>query len=180
LSNSPSTDYPVEFTLPAVKSALESRLAGCAQLQSGTDKGLPRKPVVVFTNGVFDLIHPGHVLSLRAAASNGDLLVVGINSDESVRRLKGPQRPVIPARERAKILASMEMVDFVVIFDEDTPLQVVEALRPDVIAKGAEYQGREVVGAQVVESHGGRVAYLPMQDGVSSTTIIERIIQAHP
>lgn len=136
-------------------------------------------PVVVFTNGVFDLPHPGHVGSLRAAKAFGDILVVAINSDESVARLKGPSRPIIPASERARILSAMEMVDYVVIFPEDTPLKTVKALQPDVIAKGAEYRGREVVGADVVMASGGRVEFLPMEDGISSTEIIDRIRQAH-
>ena len=134
---------------------------------------------VVMTNGVFDLPHPGHVRSLRAARALGDILVVAINSDESVQRLKGLTRPIIPAVERAKILSSFEMVDYVVFFDEDTPLEVVKAIQPDIIAKGADYRGREVVGSDVVESRGGRVEYLPMEEGISSTTIIDRIVRAH-
>jgi D-beta-D-heptose 7-phosphate kinase/D-beta-D-heptose 1-phosphate adenosyltransferase len=135
--------------------------------------------VVVFTNGVFDLPHPGHLCSLRAARGLGDILVVGINSDESVARLKGPGRPIIPANERAKILSSFEIVDFEVIFPEDTPLNIVRALQPDVIAKGEEYRNREVVGADIVCAAGGRVEFLPMEAGVSSTDIISRIVQAH-
>lgn len=134
---------------------------------------------IVFTNGVFDLPHPGHVRSLRAAKAMGDLLIVAINSDESVRRLKGPNRPIIPENERAKILASFEMVDFVIIFGEDTPLEVVKAIQPDIIAKGADYRNREVVGSDVVMARGGRVEFLPMEDGISSTTIVDRIVQAH-
>ena len=137
------------------------------------------KMKIVFTNGVFDLPHPGHVRSLRAARALGDLLIVGINSDESVRRLKGNDRPIIPAVERAKILSAFEMVDFVVIFNEDTPLEVVKAIQPDVIAKGADYQNREVVGADVVMARGGCVEFLPMEDGISSTTIVDRIVRAH-
>ena len=136
-------------------------------------------PVIVFTNGVFDLPHPGHVLSLRSAAELGDVLIVGVNSDASVQRLKGPDRPIIADVERGKIVASFEMVDFVVIFDEDTPLEVVKAIQPDVIAKGADYRGREVVGSDVVEARGGRVEFLPLQDGISSTGIVERIVRSH-
>lgn len=134
---------------------------------------------IVFTNGVFDLPHPGHVRSLQAARALGDILIVAINSDESVQRLKGPDRPIIPANERAKILASFEMVDFVTIFNEDTPLRTVENLQPDVIAKGADYREREVVGSDVVLARGGKVEFLPMQDGISSSVIINRIVQAH-
>jgi D-beta-D-heptose 7-phosphate kinase/D-beta-D-heptose 1-phosphate adenosyltransferase len=134
---------------------------------------------IVFTNGVFDLPHPGHVSSLRAAKTLGDVLVVGINTDASVRRGKGHDRPIIPESERAKILASFEMVDFVTLFDEDTPIEVVKTIQPDVIAKGADYRNREVVGADVVMARGGRVEFLPMEDGISSTTIIDRIMRAH-
>lgn len=134
---------------------------------------------VVMTNGVFDLPHPGHVRSLQAAADLGDILVVAINGDASVRRLKGEKRPIISDIERAKILSSLEMVDFVVIFDEDTPLEIVKAIQPDVIAKGNDYRGREVVGSDVVENRGGRVEYLPMEEGISTSTIINRIVKAH-
>lgn len=136
-------------------------------------------PVIVFTNGVFDLPHPGHVRSLRAARALGDILVVAINSDESVARLKGPGRPIISQAERARIISSFDMVDFVIIFDEDTPADTVRAIQPDIIAKGGEYLHREVVGSDVVLARGGRVEFLPMEDGISSTTIINRIIQAH-
>ncbi len=134
---------------------------------------------VVFTNGVFDLPHPGHVRSLRAAAALGDVLVVAINSDRSVAKLKGIDRPIIPAIERAKILDSFYMVDFVIVFDEDTPLEIVQAIQPDVIAKGSDYRNREVVGSDVVMSRGGTVEFLPLEEGISSTVIIDRIVRAH-
>lgn len=156
---------PRAYTLSEVVSALDDlRSAG---------------KTIVFTNGVFDLPHPGHVRSLRAARALGDVLVVAINSDESVRRLKGPDRPLLAETERAKILAAFEMVDFVTIFDEDTPLEIVKAIRPNVIAKGADYRGREVVGWDVVEALGGKVEFLPMEDGISSSAIVHRIVQAH-
>ena len=156
--------------------SLEEVVAAVAHMREAAGQNPPK---VVFTNGVFDLPHPGHVRSLRAARELGDVLVVGLNSDDSVARLKGPDRPIIPANERAKILSSFEMVDFVVIFPEDTPLNVVQALQPDVIAKGEEYRGREVVGSDVVLARGGTVEYLPMAAGVSSTDIVQRIVRAH-
>lgn len=156
--------YQLDETLPALDKARHTRH--------------PR-PRVVFTNGVFDLPHPGHLTSLRAARALGDLLVVGVNSDESVQRLKGPLRPILPAHERAKILASFDMVDFVVIFHEDTPHNIVQALQPDVIAKGEEYRGREVVGSDIVLARGGSVEYLPMQPQLSTSNIVERILQSH-
>ena len=151
---------------------LDELLAALAPLRAA-------RKTIVFTNGVFDLPHPGHVHSLRAARAHGDVLVVGVNSDDSVRRGKGPDRPVISEGERAKILASFEMVDFVTIFREDTPLEIVKAIQPDVIAKGADYRGREVVGSEVVLARGGRVEYLPIYEGISSTAIVDRIVQAH-
>lgn len=160
---------------PQAHSIDEVKQAITAMRTSGAEPA----PVIVFTNGVFDLPHPGHLRSLRAAKALGDILIVAINSDESVARLKGPTRPIIPANERSKILAAMDMVDYVVIFSEDTPLKTVEALQPDVIAKGAEYRGREVVGADVVIARGGKVEFLPMENGISSTEIIDRIRRAH-
>ena len=130
---------------------------------------------VVFTNGCFDLLHVGHVRYLRQAKRMGDLLVVGINTDESVRRLKGPCRPVQPEQDRAEILASLECVDFVVSFDEDTPLSLIERLMPDVLAKGADWPLDEIVGREVVEASGGRVARIPYLKGMSTSGLIERI-----
>ena len=133
---------------------------------------------VVFTNGVFDLIHPGHIRYLRKARSLGDLLVVALNSDESVRRLKGADRPILPQHERARIVASFEMVDYVTLFDEDTPLEIISALRPDVLVKGGDYQLHEIVGRETVESNGGKVIAVPFEKGFSSTNIIDRIIRS--
>ena len=133
---------------------------------------------VVFTNGVFDLLHPGHVRILRAARAQGDALVVGLNSDASVRRLKGPQRPVQALAARAAVLAALRDVDLVVPFGEDTPLRLILALRPDVLVKGADYAGREIVGAREVKSWGGRVVRVALHPGrLSSTTrMIEKAL----
>ncbi|MEK0430778.1 MAG: hypothetical protein RL139_582 [Gemmatimonadota bacterium] len=131
---------------------------------------------VVFTNGVFDLLHPGHVDVLCGARSEGAHLVVGLNSDASVRRLgKGPERPVRSQAERAYVLAALEAVDAVVVFDEDTPRALVEALQPDVIVKGGDYTPESVVGAEVVRARGGRVVIIPLTAGQSTTSIIERL-----
>ena len=129
----------------------------------------------VFTNGVFDLLHPGHVSILDTARREGAALVVGINSDASVQRLKGPTRPVRTSMERALVLAAMEAVDAVVVFDEDTPLELVTALEPDVIVKGGDYTPDTVVGADVVTSRGGRVVIVPLIEGQSTTSTIERM-----
>jgi len=131
---------------------------------------------VVFTNGVFDLLHPGHVDVLLGARRRGDLLVVGLNSDSSARRLdKGPDRPVRSQAERAYVLAALAMVDAVVIFDEDTPLEVVKALRPDVLVKGGDYTEATIVGAQEVRSWGGDVVVIPLTPGQSTTSIIKKL-----
>ena len=130
---------------------------------------------VVFTNGVFDLLHPGHVDVLAAARGEGDALIVGLNSDESVRRLKGPQRPVRTEAERAYVLAALGDVDAVVTFSEDTPLELIRHLRPDVLVKGGDYVPSTVVGREDVESWGGRVVIVPLRPGQSTTSIIEKL-----
>ncbi len=134
-----------------------------------------RKGGVVFTNGVFDLLHPGHIDVLTAARAAGDSLVVGVNSDASVRRLKGASRPVRTEAERAYVLAALECVDLVVIFTEDTPLQLVVRLRPDVIVKGGDYGEDSIVGASEIKAWGGRVVVVPLTPGQSTTRIIERM-----
>jgi len=131
---------------------------------------------VVFTNGVFDLLHPGHVDLLERARAEGDLLVVGLNTDASVRRLgKSGDRPVVPEGARARVLAGLAAVDCVVLFDEDTPLQLITALTPDVLVKGADYTLDKIVGADVVQARGGRVVRVPIVAGFSTTSIIERL-----
>jgi rfaE bifunctional protein nucleotidyltransferase chain/domain len=138
--------------------------------------GRPRDHRLVFTNGVFDLLHRGHVDYLGRARALGDALVVGVNTDASVRRLgKGPARPLNPAADRAFLLAGLECVDWVCTFDEDTPRSLVAALLPDVLVKGGDYRLEEVVGRQEVEAAGGRVAIIPFLEGYSTTSLIERI-----
>jgi len=136
-------------------------------------RGAPGK--VVFTNGVFDLLHPGHVDVLLGARRRGDSLIVGLNSDASVKRLKGPERPVTSESERAYVLAALEMVDAVVLFAEDTPLEVIQALRPDVLVKGGDYTEATIVGAPDVRSWGGDVVVIPLTPGQSTTSIIRRL-----
>jgi rfaE bifunctional protein nucleotidyltransferase chain/domain len=134
--------------------------------------------VVVWTNGCFDLLHPGHLSSLQSARQLGDILIVGLNSDASVRTNKGPTRPVLNQLERATMLAGLECVDYVIIFDETTPEVSLRNLQPDIHCKGAEYappNGRAVPERELVESYGGRIEYLPLVPGVSSTDIIDRI-----
>lgn len=134
------------------------------------------KGSVVFTNGVFDLLHPGHVDLLFGARSQGEHLIVGVNSDASVRRLgKGPERPVRKEGERAYVLAGLAAVDAVVIFDEDTPFELVRAVEPDVIVKGGDYAPEGVVGADLVIARGGRIVIIPLTPGQSTTSIVERL-----
>lgn len=135
-----------------------------------------QRGTVVFTNGVFDLLHPGHIDVLFGARAQGDVLVVGVNSDASVRRLnKGPERPIRAEAERAYVLAGLAAVDAVVVFDEDTPLELVTALQPDVIVKGGDYAPETVVGAEVVRARGGRVVIIPLTPGQSTTSIVHRL-----
>ena len=130
---------------------------------------------VVFTNGVFDLLHPGHVDVLVGARRCGDALVVGVNSDASVRRLKGPERPVRSEAERAYVLAAFAAVDAVVVFEQDTPLELVRRLAPDVIVKGGDYSPDTIVGADVVRARGGDVVVIPLTPGQSTTSIIHKL-----
>jgi D-beta-D-heptose 7-phosphate kinase/D-beta-D-heptose 1-phosphate adenosyltransferase len=130
---------------------------------------------VVFTNGVFDLLHPGHVDVLAAARALGDALVVGVNTDASVRRLKGPARPVRGEQDRVHVLAALEAVDAVVLFDEDTPLELIRAVMPDVLVKGGDYTVESVVGAAEVLARGGRVVIVPLTPGHSTTRTVERM-----
>ena len=133
---------------------------------------------VVFTNGCFDLLHPGHVGCLEAARALGDALIVGINTDASVARLsKGPGRPLNPEADRSRVLAALTCVDRVVLFPEDTPLELLTALQPDVLVKGGDYQLSEIVGREVVEARGGRVLALPFVPGYSTSALLARIRQ---
>jgi rfaE bifunctional protein nucleotidyltransferase chain/domain len=144
-----------------------------AILRFGREKGNGRR--VVFTNGCFDLLHAGHIGSLEQARALGDALIVGLNSDASVRQLKGPGRPVLPERERAEILAALECVDAVVIFDEPTPREVIRGLLPDVLVKGGDWPGDQIVGREEVEAAGGRVVSIPVVPGYSTTAILRKI-----
>jgi D-beta-D-heptose 7-phosphate kinase/D-beta-D-heptose 1-phosphate adenosyltransferase len=130
---------------------------------------------VVFTNGCFDLLHPGHIRSLEQARALGDVLIVGLNSDVSVRRLKGEGRPVLPERERAELLAALECVDAVVIFEDLTPRDVIARLLPDVLVKGGDWPGDKIVGREAVEAAGGRVASVPVLPGYSTSEILRKI-----
>jgi len=148
----------------AARLALELRRAGRA---------------VVFTNGVFDLLHLGHVRYLRQARLLGDALIVGVNSDASVRRNKGSDRPINPEDERAEVLSALDCVDAVVVFDEDTPAEIIRAVQPDVLVKGADWPADQIVGRDTVEARGGRVERIAVEEGHSTTALVERIRRAH-
>ena len=130
---------------------------------------------VVFTNGCFAILHPGHIRYLRAARRLGDVLVVGVNSDNSVRRLKGRSRPIVPEPARCEILAALEMVDAVVVFDENTPYALIRVVQPDVLVKGGDWRPDQIVGADIVRARGGRVRALRFAPGYSTTALVERI-----
>ncbi|MGB8472970.1 MAG: D-glycero-beta-D-manno-heptose 1-phosphate adenylyltransferase [Candidatus Acidiferrum sp.] len=149
-----------------------------AILRFGREKRNGRR--VVFTNGCFDLLHPGHIGSLEQARTLGDVLIVGLNSDASVRQLKGLGRPVLPERERAEILAALECVDAVVIFEELTPREVIARLLPDVLVKGGDWPGDRIVGREEVEAAGGRVVSIPIVPSYSTTEILRKIREGLP
>jgi D-beta-D-heptose 7-phosphate kinase/D-beta-D-heptose 1-phosphate adenosyltransferase len=130
---------------------------------------------IVFTNGVFDILHPGHLRYLQAARAHGDALVVGLNSDASVRRNKGPERPITPEHERAEILLALECVDAVSIFDEDTPHAIIARVQPDVLVKGADWPADQIDGRDILEAGGGVVVREALAPGYSTTAIVEKI-----
>jgi D-beta-D-heptose 7-phosphate kinase/D-beta-D-heptose 1-phosphate adenosyltransferase len=132
---------------------------------------------IVFTNGCFDLLHVGHIRYLTAAKNEGDLLVIGLNSDRSVTQIKGNRRPIISQSQRAEVLASLSIVDYVTLFDEPDPLQLIQLLKPTTIVKGADWKVGEIIGADYVKSRGGRVIRVPLVEGASTTEIIERIVK---
>ncbi len=134
---------------------------------------------IIFTNGCFDLLHAGHVKYLQQARNLGDLLVLGLNSDDSIRRLKGPKRPLLEEAERAQILAALDCIDYLAVFDEDTPLELLQTIRPQILVKGGDYLPDEVVGKDLVESYGGRVELIHFVDGKSTTNIIDKILSTY-
>jgi D-beta-D-heptose 7-phosphate kinase/D-beta-D-heptose 1-phosphate adenosyltransferase len=134
---------------------------------------------VVFTNGCFDILHVGHIRYLRKAKKQGDVLIIGLNTDRSVKQIKGEERPVVPERERAEVLAALEFVDYVVLFDQPDPLPLIAALKPHVLVKGADWAKSQIIGREIVEKNGGRVVRVPLVAGASSTGVIEKIIKIY-
>jgi len=148
------------------------------ELQSILAERRSRGQVIVFTNGCFDLIHPGHVSYLEEARSWGDCLVVAINSDESVKRLKGPERPILDERSRCEVIAGLHCVDYVTTFHEDTPKEIIDELLPNVLVKGGDWAKDRIVGRETVEKHGGTVMNIAFQEGFSTSSIISKIEQS--
>lgn len=155
---------------------MKAKIKSIAQLKNivTTLKSMGKR--IVFTNGCFDILHAGHVQYLEAAKQKGDVLIVAVNSDASVKRLKGKLRPIVPERDRLKVIAALESVDFVVRFNDTTPFKLIELLKPHVLIKGGDWKKGAIVGAQVVRSYGGKVCTIPLLKGRSSSTILLKIV----
>jgi rfaE bifunctional protein nucleotidyltransferase chain/domain len=154
---------------------VSGKLKSLDELRSIVAEAKAKNKVVVFTNGCFDLLHRGHVHLLREAKALGDLLIVALNSDASVKAIKGSARPILPETDRVELIAAMEMVDYVVLFEEPDPYNIIAALRPKVLVKGADWPSEEIIGADIVREDGGEIVVLPYLKGFSTTAIIEKI-----
>ena len=176
-----STVSPAEIlnTIGRQHKDSDLKIHDCLELAKLLDERRSQGDKIVFTNGCFDLMHVGHVKYLQAARKLGDLLVLGLNSDDSIRRLKGEKRPLIEQSERAHIMAALNCVDYIVIFNEDAPLEVISSLRPDILVKGGDYSLDGVVGRELVESYGGRVELIQFVDGRSTSNIINKILHSY-
>ena len=155
------------------------KLQSLPQLKAIVARLKARRKKVVFTNGCFDILHVGHIRYLCQARKRGDVLVVGLNTDRSVREIKGKKRPIVPGKERAEVLAALEFVDFIVFFDDPDPLRLIAALEPDVLVKGADWPKNRIIGHDIVERYGGRVVRIPLTPGASSTGVIEKILKVY-
>jgi len=156
-----------------------SKITPRNELKATVDRLKREGKKVVFTNGCFDILHAGHTRYLREARKLGDTLILALNSDSSVRSIKGPMRPIVPEAERAEVVAALDSVDYVTVFDELTPLELIEFLRPDVIVKGGDWAEKDIVGAESVRKWGGRVAIMPEIEGASTTNIIDKVLQVY-
>ena len=156
-----------------------SKITPRNELKATVDRLKREGKKVVFTNGCFDILHAGHTRYLREARKLGDVLILALNSDSSVRSIKGPMRPIVPEAERAEVVAALDSVDYVTVFDELTPLELIEFLRPDVIVKGGDWAEKDIVGAETVRKWGGRVAIMPEIEGASTTNIIDKVLQVY-
>jgi len=154
---------------------MDSKIQNGDSVRPLLEKIKSEKKTIVFTNGCFDILHPGHVYYLNHAKNMGDCLVVGLNTDASVKRIKGPKRPLVCEKDRARVLASLMSVDYVVFFDDDTPQKLIELVKPDILVKGGDYRKNEIVGADIVKAYGGKVAMIDFLDGFSTTEMISKI-----
>ncbi|MFC1608442.1 D-glycero-beta-D-manno-heptose 1-phosphate adenylyltransferase [Candidatus Latescibacterota bacterium] len=170
---------PEEIMEYAFGPSASGKIVTLKTLLSRIDELKKAGSTIVFTNGCFDLLHMGHITYLNDARGLGDALIVGINTDRSVRELKGDQRPIIPEQERSHMLAALENVDYVILFDEDTPHDLISAIKPDILVKGADYTKEKVVGHDIVESYGGTVALIPLVENMSTSALINRIKERH-
>ena len=158
---------------------MDNKIVRCEELKETVQALKRAAKKIVFTNGCFDLLHIGHVRYLKAAKGEGDVLIVGLNSDRSVRLIKGPKRPLVPENERAEVLASLACVDFVTVFDEPDPLVTIRAVMPDVLVKGADWAEDAIIGRDIVERDGGRVVRIPLTEGASTSKMIENIVDSY-
>lgn len=158
-----------------IEKNIHSKIKSQRNLARILDRLRNRRKRIVFTNGCFDILHPGHINYLKKSKSLGDILIIGLNSDSSVRKLKGKGRPITTQKKRAETLASLEFVDFVAVFNELTPIKLIKKLKPHVLVKGADWKKKDVVGRSFVESYGGRVRSLPYIKGYSTTSLIKAI-----
>jgi len=155
----------------------KSKIVPLSRLVQLREKARREGRIVVFTNGVFDLLHRGHVDYLRRARALGDLLILGLNTDASTRRLKGPRRPLMKQADRAEVLSALESVDYIVFFNEDTPARLIARILPDILVKGADYREKDIVGSEAVRAHGGRVGRMKYLKGYSTTHLIRNILR---
>ncbi len=158
-------------------SSYREKIKTLEELKAERKKLKEQNRTIVFTNGCFDILHPGHTRYLEQARGLGDFLIVAVNSDKSVREIKGPQRPIMDQRARAEVIASLQFVDAVVIFDEPDPYRLIKELVPDILVKGGDWAEDEIIGSDIVKAAGGRVVRIPYIEGFSTTAIIERILQ---
>ncbi len=163
------------MSIPFFKGTSLMKIKSLLELKRIVDKLKKKGKKVVFTNGCFDILHPGHIYYLKEAKKRGDIFILGLNSDSSVRKLKGSGRPLIPERERAEILSNFEFIDYIFIFHEETPERAIREISPDILVKGGDYRKKEVVGRKFVEEKGGKVIIIPFLKGYSTTKLIEKI-----
>ncbi len=175
VGTNPIRSAELALTLRQGQNGTQRKICDLASARFSVDAWRAMGETIVFTNGCFDILHAGHIRLLHSAAAEGQRLVIGLNSDNSIKRIKGAHRPILPQQDRAAIIAALGCVDMVVIFEEDTPLALIETLKPDVLVKGADYTREAVVGHELVEGWGGRVVLAPLIENISTTGIVERV-----